>query len=190
MQNLVAHPIPMGHTWTLTTYALKYLDELEQLYGPRTTTYIYGGVELIQTGPPKVWYPMNKYVVVQVTASTAAYLPQALFQLAHEMVHVLSPNGQATTNILEEGLATWFSKLATDRDSRDPNYAEPNIAASKYKVPFDMVSQLLAIDGDAIKKLRNVQPVLGLVSVADFPAAGLRSVPDELVQNLVAPMVY
>lgn len=190
MQHLIAHPTPKGYTYTITTYALKYLDELEQMYGPRASTFIYGGVELITNGPPMVWYPGGRYVVVQLTISTTTNLPQAIFQLAHEMVHVLSPHGQHITNNLEEGIATWFSKVATDRDSGNPNYATPAIATSKYQVPFNMVTQLLAMDADAIKKLRTVQPVLGLINAADFTTAGLGLVPAKLVQDLISPMIY
>lgn len=189
MQNLIAHPIPNGHSWTLATYAIKYIEEVEQLYGPRTHTYIYGGVEFIPAGPPKVWYPLNKYVVVQLTSSAALDLKQGIFQLAHEIVHVLSPNGQATTNNLEEGLATYFSKVATDRDTNDPAYALHCITLTKYLLPFTLVAQLLATVPDAIQRLRAIQPVLGLVRKEDFAQAAI-AVDPALVDELVKPMVY
>src|SRR5882757_1950178 len=99
-----------GYTGTLITLALQYLTEAESLFGQRTTDYIYGGVEFNHIGPPCIWFPSNKFVVVQLTQSTALDLRQGIFQLSHEIVHVISPNGQPTTTNLEEGLATWFSK--------------------------------------------------------------------------------
>jgi hypothetical protein len=189
MQNLIAHPIPNGHSWTLATYAIKYIEEAEQLYGSRTQTYIYGGVEFIADGPPKVWYPLNKYVVVQLTSSAALDLKQGIFQLAHEIIHVLSPNGQATANNLEEGLATYFSKVATDRDTGDPAYALHCITLSKYLLPYTLVSQLITAVPDAIQRIRAVQPVLGLVTKQDFVQAGIVVNPG-LVDDLVKPMVY
>lgn len=177
-----------GLGWTLTTYALKYLNELETTYGRRTGVLPYGGVELIPSGRPNVWYPFEAYIVARLHDSVLNSLPQAIFQLSHEMVHVLCDGGPHKTAIqLEEGFAVWFSKLATDRDSGYPNYADVSIAADvTYQGAFNLVTQLLGIDSDAIKKLRGVQPKLGSVSAADFKSAGL-VVPDTLVSDLLAP---
>ena len=178
-----------GYSWTLTTYALKYLLEAEQLYGGRTNDFIYGGLELNESGPSHVWYPYSKYVVIQVCKSTTTNLKQAIFQIAYEVIHVLSPNGQPTTNNLEEGLATYFSKLVTDRDSGDNSYANTSIRTSKYLKPFEMVEKLLKIDPDGIKKLRKFQPIIGYVSKKNFVDAGI-SVSDELIDELLKPMDY
>lgn len=67
MKNLVAFPTHNGFTWTLTTYALKYLIEAKSLYGKRKSDYRYVGLELNENRPPKVWYLWNKYIVIQVS---------------------------------------------------------------------------------------------------------------------------
>jgi hypothetical protein len=189
MTNLIARPTHTGHTWTLTTYALKYLFEAETLYGTRTNHFEYMGLELNAAGPPKVWYPLNKYIIIQVSQSTANDTTQAIFQIAHEVVHVLSPNGQPTTNNLEEGLATYFSKIVTDRDTGDNSYATNCIQNTKYLKPFELIVKLLTADSDAIKKLRKFQPVIGSVTKQDFLDAGI-NIEDNIIDELIKPMEY
>lgn len=189
MTNLIARPTHTGHTWTLTTYALKYLVEAETLYGARTNDFEYVGLELNEAGPPKVWYPWNKYIVIQVSQSTANDTRQAIFQIAHEVVHVLSPNGQPTTNNLEEGLATYFSKIVTDRDSGDNSYATNSIQTTKYFKPYELVEKLLTADPDAIKKLRKFQPVIGSITKQNFIDAGI-ILEDDIIDELIKPMEY
>ncbi|MFD2247288.1 hypothetical protein [Pontibacter ruber] len=178
-----------GYTYTLTTYATKYLAEAESLYGPRMTNYIYAGIELVAEGGPRTWYPQNKYVVIQLTHSTASNLRQGIFQLSHEVIHLLSPNGMSTTNNLEEGLATLFSKKVTDRDTGDEDYAEISIAPTKYYYPYTLVSQLLDINPDAVIELRKVQPMISSITKGDFLKANLE-IPEELIEELVKPMEY
>lgn len=189
MTNLIAIPTHTGHTWTLTTYALKYLVEAETLYGTRTSDFEYMGLELNEAGPPKVWYPWNKYIVIQVSQSTANDTKQAIFQIAHEVVHVLSPNGQPTTNNLEEGLATYFSKIVTDRDTGDNLYATNSIQPTKYFKPFELVKKLLTTDPDAIKKLRKFQPVIGNITKQNFIDAEIHF-DNDVIDELIKPMEY
>jgi len=189
MTNLIARPTHTGHTWTLTTYALKYLVEAETLYGTRTNDFVYMGLELNEAGPPKIWYPWNNYVVIQVSQSTANDTRQAIFQIAHEVIHVLSPNGQPTTNNLEEGLATYFSKIMTDRDTGDITYATNTIQPTKYLKPFELVEKLLASDPDAIKKLRKFQPIIGTITKQNFLDAGI-NIADDIIDELIKPMEY
>lgn len=189
MTNLIAKPTHTGQTWTLTTYALKYLVEAETLYGARTTDFVYMGIELNEIGPPKVWYPWNKYIVIQVSQSTSNDTKQAIFQIAHEVIHVLSPNGQPTTNNLEEGLATYFSKIVTDRDTGDHLYATNCIQPTKYLKPFELVEKLLTIDPDAIKKLRKFQPIIGNITKQTFVDAGLK-LENDIIDELIKPMEY
>jgi len=180
--------LPRGFGWTLTTYALKYLDELETICGRRTGVVPYGGVELIPSGNPEVWYPNSTHIVVRLNVSILNSVPQAIFQLSHEMVHVLCDGGPHKTAInLEEGIAVWFSKIATDRDSGNPTYAATSIAADpKYQAAYNLVTQLLNHDSDAIKKLRVIQPVLGGVNAADFAKASVIA-PPALIASLLAP---
>lgn len=189
MKNLIAFPTHTGYTWTLTTYALKYLLEAESLYGARTNDYEYVGLELNEKGPPSVWYPWTKYIAIQVSQVCANDTKEAIFQIAHEVVHVLSPNGQKATNNLEEGLATYFSKLVTDRDSGDNSFAINSILTTKYFKPYQLVDKLMTFDPDAIKRLRNIQPVISQITRQTFIDAGI-TLADDIIDELVKPMEY
>jgi hypothetical protein len=189
MINLIAKPTTNGYTYTLTTYALKYLLEAECMFGPRTSDYTYAGIEFIETGPPKIWYPNFKFVVIQLSKTTAYDFKQGIFQLGHEVIHILSPNGQPTTTYLEEGLATFFSKLVTDRDTGDTSYAIDSITPTKYKNSYEFVKNLLQINSNSIIELRKVQPVIGQIIKDDFTKANLL-IPDNLIEKLIRPMDY
>jgi hypothetical protein len=185
MNSFTTPVLPAGLGWTLTTYALKYIDEVEDLYGPRTGVLPYGGVELIPENIPHVWYPWEKHIVIRLTESVLQSIPQAIFQLSHEVVHVVCDAGpHNNANNLEEGLAAYFSKIATDRDSGDPTYADRALEVSAYRRPFELVNQLLGHDRDSIKKLRRVQPVLNSLTSSDFKDAGL-SMPSTLISDLL-----
>ncbi|WP_149867283.1 hypothetical protein [Solirubrum puertoriconensis] len=116
---------------------------------------------------------------------------EAVFQLSHEMLHVLVTDGQTkTTNNLEEGVATHFSVLMTEDYALDRAYAERIIPNTAYAHPHKLIQELLAIEPDAIVRLRKVQPNLGLVTADDFDKAGLHSVPAALIQELIKLIDY
>ena len=176
------------YTSTLITNAITYLLTAETIFGERTKEYTFAGIEFNETGP-RIWFPRPKFVVIQLTPDTAVDFKRGVFQLSHEVVHLISPFGQPTTNNLEEGLATYFSKIITDRHTGDINYAINSISSSKYKHPFDLVTRLLGLNATAVIELRKVQPVIGQIVAEDFVKANL-IVPDDLIKELVKPMIY
>ncbi|WP_084448066.1 hypothetical protein [Hymenobacter roseosalivarius] len=190
---MIAQKINGGYSYTLATYALEFLHKAEHLFGSKTNHYTFGGVEVAANATPMVWYPViggHQYIMAQVTPDALEDNREAMFQLSHEMVHVLSPNGKPFTNNIEEGLAAWFSIRMTEEFAHDRSYAEQSVATSAYSYPCQLVTNLLLIEPDAIRRLRMVQPVLGLVTAADFVAAGLTAVPHCLIEELVKPMNY
>jgi hypothetical protein len=188
--NFLAKPLNnYGYTYTFTTLVMKYLIEAEELFGKRLSNYEYMGIELNEDGPPQIWYPQGKYVVIQVSQSVMDSYPQAIFQISHEVIHLLSPNGRPNTNNLEEGLATYFSKIMTDRDSGDVNYAFGNIQKSKYFRPFEIVSALLAVDPEAVKKLRAIQPSIGEITKQNFIDLGIE-LDEGIIDELLEIMQY
>ena len=88
-------------------------------------------------------------------------------------------------NYLEEGMATWFSKKITEEETKDFEYCEPAIAKDeKYKKAYDLYLKLIAVDKDAVKKLRALQPVIAQIQPGDFANAGL-AVDKELIAALL-----
>jgi hypothetical protein len=189
MNNFIAQPMEGGYSWTLTTFALKFLEDAETLFGKRAQNFIYAGIELTTNSHPQVWYPLNKYVVIQLPEATAFDWKKAIFELSHEVIHVLSPSGKAKVTNLEEGLGAYFSTLITDRYTKDVNYAISSLRQSKYYYPYQLVAQLLQIRHDAIVELRKMQPVLDKVTKEDFKKAKL-DIPQDLISELLKPMQY
>jgi hypothetical protein len=104
-----ATPIPNGYTWTLASRLGDMLSLAEELLGPRDPKYTILGVEI---GPdiPRLWYPGNRHnVIVQLAPSAATNMARACYQLAHETVHLLAPNGGGPATNLEEAVACYFA---------------------------------------------------------------------------------
>lgn len=84
-----------------------------------------------------------------------------IFQLFHEVIHLLSPldkNDEANeANYLEEGMTVYFSELITTRETGDPDYCKNEAAKHpEYQKAYQFYTKLLAIDGNAVLKLRGV----------------------------------
>lgn len=98
-----------GYTWTLTSALGVFLHHLQERYGPRDTSYTPLGVEF-GAHRPMVWYPGGRRYVAVMLSANAAYQPErALWQLAHEAVHLLAPTGDNHSLRVEEGLASLFA---------------------------------------------------------------------------------
>jgi hypothetical protein len=108
---LYARPLPdsTGWTWTLASRLGHILSTAEGLFGPRDHTYTILGVEF-GGGNPQIWYPGScRNIVIQITPECATDMSRACYQMAHEVIHLLSPSGGNNANNFEEGLATYFS---------------------------------------------------------------------------------
>lgn len=104
---------------------------------------------------------------------------QTLFQLAHEMVHVLSQDAQVQPTYLEEGLATVFQQTF---DSA--RYGLPALqVAGEYEVARQNVEQLLALDPEAVRKIRETESTISKVT-SDQMRSVLPSCDRELAERL------
>lgn len=186
MDLFIARPLPTnnGYSWTLASRLGEMLHRAEQFFGPRDPSYTILGVEFC-AGTPQLWYPGNRrHIVIQLTMECTTDHVRACSQLAHESVHLLAPTGGRNANVLEEGLATYFSELylhETFATSLPPELASYVDACSRAR-------QLLAIDPSVIRTLRTKQLAIHLVTVDDILAAR-PDVPRELAESLVAPFV-
>ena len=156
----ISHPIPDGHSWTITSKLGHILKIAEEKYGPRDYSYTILGVEFNQDGHPRIWYPGNrKHLIIQISLDCFNDFNRAVFQVAHEAIHCLCPTGVKSANVLEEGLANLFSieyTLANGNgiwSSNDQNYTDAS----------ELVKQLLSFDEEIIKKLRIIEPTISLI---------------------------
>ncbi len=172
-------PQNTGWTWTLASRLGHILRVAQDLYGPRDSSYTVLGVEF--GGPtPQIWYPGNcGHVVIQITPRCATDMNRASFQMAHEAIHLLSPSGGKRTTVFEEGLANHFSI----RYMREHLGATWSADVDSYQHASDQLEQLLEIEPDAVRLVRQRQPALYLLTPADIQAA-CPSAPSDLAVSL------
>ena len=95
-----------------------YIHHLETMFGPRDQRFVFGTVTKATRPPntPYIDFPsgfnFNGGCVVNICISEEPWErcspDQGPWQMAHECVHLLDPGLRGGSNILEEGLATWF----------------------------------------------------------------------------------
>lgn len=162
-----SHPIPDGGTCTLTTDFGQLLFEAEALYGPRVPEWTPIGVEILADSKhPQIWFPGDRrHVCIRLTPAALTILKEARWQLAQEIVHVLSPVREATN--LEEGLATHFALSVSIYG--DPEYVktrrnEMEGPESKYRLALADCESLLKAYPDIIKQIRKTEPYLSRIT--------------------------
>ena len=147
--------VRQGRNWTLATAFGELLYLAEQSYGRRNRDWTPIGIEFHEGADPCIWYPEpteRKYVCIALGSGARDDASEAVFQLAHEVIHVLSPTGGSHASVMEEGLATLFSLEI----SRDNSPAKAYRAA--YLPAAYAVRKLLDHNPDAIKQLRLAEP--------------------------------
>jgi hypothetical protein len=142
--------LPNGsYTWTLTSQLGELLAEAETRFGPWDPTWTPVGIEF-DGATPHIWYPGDRrHVSIVLTDLARQDMKQALFQLSHEIIHLLAPTGGAAAPVIEEGLATLFSKEISSRYGLGLDYDVPSYIAAA-----NLTQTLLAIYPDGIKRLR------------------------------------
>lgn len=149
-----------GYTWTISSLLSKALHHAEEKFGPRIDDFFYAGHEFIEDGP-RIWFPGNRnHVIIQLSMGSLEELGCALYELSHEVVHLLCPVVNGTATNLEEGLATWFSENFTVDGITAPHAS----SMPCYSAARDAISELLACDPYCIKKMREVEPYLSKIS--------------------------
>jgi len=163
-------------SWTLASRMGHILRFIEDRYGKRDRNWTLLGVEFTSQDAPQVWYPtfdgVSETVIIQLTRGAATNETQALFQLAHEVVHLLSPTGPgAHASVLEEGLATYNSLeyLAAIGKAVSPEY----INAPRYERAYRAVARLAKRPdfANGIKALRAQTGRLSTLEAIDLQRA-------------------
>ena len=173
--------IPSGHSWTITSKFGHILKTAEKRFGERDKSYTLLGVEFTTIGNPQIWYPGNcKHVSIQITEDCLEDINRAVFQVAHETIHCLSPTGSQNANVLEEGLANLFSIAYCRQNGHGKNWSSNK---KEYTDASNLVEQLLRIDNDIIKKLRVIEPTLSKITKQHILEINT-SIPMELVEEL------
>ncbi len=168
---LVAKNTATGFTWTLASRLGDMLHRADDLLGERDSSYTILGIEFV-ADVPRLWYPGNRrHVVVQLHSSAAAEMSRACYQMAHETVHLLAPNGGGPATNLEEGIAAWFAGWYMRTQLNQPTW-HPELPS--YKRALALLSPVLDKDAHCIRRLRpHALPFSGICRDAlltEFPA--------------------
>lgn len=181
-----------GYTWTLASVAGQMLHLAESLYGKRDMDYTFLGVEFSNGQVPRNWFPGERgQVVIQLTNHCLLDPHRACFQLAHEVIHLLSPTGRRSANMLEEGLAnhfqTWYMRQCYPKLGWPAGQTTCNVQS--YLDAEKLVDELMEVAGpDAIRKLRSHQATISAIG-ANLVREVLASVRPELAEALAQPFV-
>jgi hypothetical protein len=92
---------------------------------------------------------------------------QAIFQLAHECIHLLAPTGGGGVTCLEEGLAAVFARLYTKQAAFGDWYD----TVEKYIEAAKLVDELLRIEPELVKRIRVSKPTISRLTSEDLIAA-------------------
>lgn len=149
------------------------LEEAENIFGPKIEPYPYmfTGINF-ESDRPWTRYGcegkedslQTKYIFIQLSKNAMHDSPLAIWQLAHECIHLLSPDYKHKSTILEEGMATWYQRRWVENCSDifpqrfktktygiSPKYAE-------YLEAYGLVDQLLSVDETSVKRIREIEP--------------------------------
>lgn len=142
---------------TLPMWAGRFLKEIEELFGPRDSSYCLLGIDfhksfdstLKEDPVPMIWYPVtgkspqgagqpSRHIIIHLSAKAIGNPELAEWQLAHECVHLIDPWNPTVegkyANVLEEGLATWYQcQAVTSKYLSETNYIEARDLVLKYE---------------------------------------------------------
>lgn len=163
---IVASEIPHGYTWTLASRLGDILTDAEKFYGKRNKDFTVLGIEFCETGP-RIWYPKSKdNIVIQLSLEALQSEKKAIYQLAHECIHLLSPSGKCNANVLEEGLAVYHSWYFVEKVFQ-ANGKEMT-GSAKYLEAGLLVEKILKLVPGFFLKLRSFRENLWEVTEADI----------------------
>ena len=135
----------------------------EEKFGPRDTSWTLLGIDFAPDGG-KTWTPGNgRHIIIHLSMDCLADRQDAYCQLAHECIHLLSPTGKADANVLEEGLAVYFEQWYMHHVFGE-GWWSGQMTVANYANAYTLATQLLALDADIIKKIRQSQPVIALIT--------------------------
>ncbi|CAA6817570.1 MAG: Unknown protein [uncultured Thiotrichaceae bacterium] len=172
---VLAEKTSTGYTWTLASRLGALMVEAQKQFGVRDKNWTLLGVDFTKDQAPSIWYPFSgddqKMIGILITQQAASNEKEAIFQLAHEVVHTLSPTGPHNSSLVfEEGLASHFSIHAPRKLGIDisPDY----FASGKYRRAYQELEKLYAIYPDASERIKKLR--LDIYSFSDLDEVTFR----------------
>lgn len=169
-------------TWTLATILGDLIDEAESLFGHAEDGWTLLGVEFWPFRP-QIWYPGHgKRIAIRLSGAASNDLGSAIFELAHEVIHVLGPSRLHEVSVLEEGLADHFSKRVCSREGfafRLP---------AEHQLALELFENFISAHPNGIRALREANPRLSAyTSDPDSVSTIIPGIDKELATRLCEP---
>lgn len=172
----------------LTEQLALHMVNVELRFGARDESWVFLGFALHENGPHiRYLGPQgHKFLSIELQSETAVFpdLNRLQYQLAHETVHLLAPGGPGVkAPLIEEGLATLYSlDCGMYYDADYPQRCRECLSET-YARALGLVQELLALDENAITRLRQVEPCFAAMT-PDLIRSVLPQVPVSLAEQL------
>lgn len=127
---------PVG-LWAVQLHLLRIAEDL---LGPRDPSKALWQPQFEGAGPNVRFSLDRRSVFAELSTNGESYWPTALYELAHETVHLLDPGLLGTANYLEEGIAVAFSIYA--QHLYCVGRVQTPSEGSKYSLALKLVSAL------------------------------------------------
>jgi hypothetical protein len=147
-------------------------EDIERLVGPRLTDkhYEFEGIYYASSHARMEFSEErgNHFTKIRLSAGSSKDPGGAIWQLAHECVHLITPSWVGST-VLEEGIACWYQERWVDKIPQVfPDWYKNGRSKGRfpsYDEAWDLVNKLVAPDQDVIKRLRAAQPVISKIGI-------------------------
>ena len=175
----------------LKAHVTRYLAILESIFGPRDPRFVFNTIRMSDESP-STHFPGGFHfrgdcrVDIFITRWPWEHCSpdQGPWQIAHECVHLLDPGKFGSTNVLEEGLATWFQNEPSYQDELVRCYIAKNEKPlPAYADAEKLVRSSLPGILNAVKALRAVGVRIRDIK-ADMLASLLPSTETETLERL------
>ncbi|SDH29318.1 hypothetical protein [Mucilaginibacter gossypii] len=154
------------------------LERVQSLYGKKAKKWEFNEICYEPDGPYLSYpesntsaYPIEFKVNITLQSGAKSNYDEGIFQISHEVIHLLSPTGDNETNNLEEGLAVYFSKIYTEEKTNNLKIFHTPTPFTGYLYAYNMVSELLIGDKDAVLKVRTIKKKFDKIKKKHFKKA-------------------
>ena len=94
--------------------ANKFLNYSQHLFCLRTAGHNLIDCWYHDDGP-EIFYPRPEQIAIRLSSDSQGVTDQIIYQLAHEVIHCISPSGGVHANVLEEGIAVFYSVITVKK---------------------------------------------------------------------------
>lgn len=152
--------------WTIASRVVDALAVAESRFGPRDGAFNLLGY-MFDGAFPRLGVDLDQKTLLLFLADYSEQdFSQAIYQLSHEVVHMLAPAGSGRPTYLEEGLATLFSEQYTYQ-ATGLSYTSP---IPSYTTALEAVVAFM-VDDQTMRNLRTIQPTFSAVTQAMLKSA-------------------